>query len=116
MPALLPPARAFLHQPPQAGHPSRLCRGPGQLIVCGGRIWAAIDTRLVGLGWVCFLETANAGWCASCSQPVVFHDLTAISMVGSWSSRGKSWPWGWRGAVSCTGPWHLGSPPRALLS
>src|SRR5688572_31124803 len=26
MPALLPPARARLHQPPQPGHQSRLCR------------------------------------------------------------------------------------------
>ncbi|WP_223874353.1 ISAs1 family transposase [Salinispora mooreana] len=31
MPALLPPARARLHQPPQARHP-RLCRGPVQAL------------------------------------------------------------------------------------
>lgn len=43
MPALLPPARARLHQPAQAGHPSRLCRGPAahrilQKVTDGGRI------------------------------------------------------------------------------
>ncbi|MGW3608261.1 hypothetical protein, partial [Micromonospora sp. NPDC005161] len=29
MPVLLPAAKARLHQPSQAGHPSRLCRDPG---------------------------------------------------------------------------------------